>query len=92
MTPGAKAALGFYGSMLVWDFLHLKDGQTLSEAVARGIADKRTRYPLSALLLCTVFHLFTLSRTVNEEPIPLGSPGNLGLERFEGLRAIGFPA
>lgn len=61
MTPGAKATLTLYTAAIIWD-LKCPPGQTLSEALARGIKDKHTRYPLTALLLITTAHLFALAR------------------------------
>lgn len=56
MSPGAKAALAVWGAALVWDLI-CPPGQTISEAVERGLNDKRTEPIVTLLILATVAHL-----------------------------------
>lgn len=56
MTPGAKAALALWLSAIVWDVV-CPPGQTISEAVERGLADKRTEPIVTALIVITAAHL-----------------------------------
>jgi len=59
MSPGAKFGLGLYGAALVWDAFCPK-GQTVSEAVQRGLDDKRTEPVVTVLILATVAHLLRM--------------------------------
>lgn len=56
MSPGAKAALAIWGAALVWDAI-CPEGQTFSEAVERGLNDKRTEPIVTLLILVTSAHL-----------------------------------
>lgn len=92
MGRGAKATWALVLAAFGWD-LTCRDGETISETLAGWLANRVTRGPLAAILVLLAIHLLVLARRiVVAQPIPLGSPGNLGLERYEGLRAIGFPA
>ena len=63
MSPGAKAALAIWGAALVWDAL-CPEGQTFSEAVERGLNDRRTEPFVTAAILLTAAHLL---RAVNDK-------------------------
>ena len=56
LSPGAKAALGVWVAALVWDAI-CPPGQTISEAVERGLSDKRTEPIVTLLILVTAAHL-----------------------------------
>ena len=56
MSPGAKAALTIWLAALVWDAL-CPEGQTFSEAIERGLNDRRTEVPVTLLILITAAHL-----------------------------------
>ena len=59
LSPGAKAALAIWGAALVWDAI-CPEGQTFSEAVERGLNDKRTEPIVTLLILVTVAHLLRM--------------------------------
>lgn len=56
LSPGAKAALGIWGAALVWDAI-CPEGQTFSEAIERGLNDRRTEPIVTLLIFATVAHL-----------------------------------
>jgi hypothetical protein len=56
LSPGAKAALGIWVAALVWDAI-CPEGQTFSEAIERGLDDKRTEPIVTILVLVTTAHL-----------------------------------
>lgn len=59
LSPGAKAALAIWGAALVWDAF-CPPGQTFSEAVERGLNDKRTEPIVTILIMATVAHLMRM--------------------------------
>lgn len=59
LSPGAKAALGIWGAALVWDAI-CPPGQTFSEAIERGLNDRRTEPIVTLLILVTVAHLLRM--------------------------------
>jgi hypothetical protein len=56
MRPGAKAALAIWGAAIVWDIFCPK-GETVSEAIERGLNDKRTEPIVLGLVVLTAAHL-----------------------------------
>ena len=56
LSPGAKAALAIWGAALVWDAI-CPEGQTFSEAIERGLNDKRTEPVVTMLIFLTAAHL-----------------------------------
>ena len=56
MRPGAKAALAIWLSAIVWDVL-CPPGETFSEAIERGLNDRRTEFPVMLLIFLTTAHL-----------------------------------
>lgn len=85
MTPGAKVTAGVYAAIVVWDLI-CPPGQTVSETIARWLTNNYARYPLAALILVTVGHVFALARSYET------TPKSDSYERFSALRNIGFPA
>jgi hypothetical protein len=65
LSAGAKAALDLWLRAIWWDLV-CPPRQTISEAIARGIADPRTRVFVGSIVLITTFHLFALARKVDE--------------------------
>jgi hypothetical protein len=61
MTSGAKFTAVWYGAAVIWDCI-CSEGQTVSESIARWIKNRYTRWPVSALILVSVVHLFTQAR------------------------------
>jgi hypothetical protein len=59
LSPGAKAALGLWVAALTWDAF-CPAGQTISEAVERGLNDKRTEPIVTLLIMVTVAHLMRM--------------------------------
>lgn len=60
LSPGAKAALGIWGAAIVWDTV-CPPGQTFSEAVERGLSNKRTEPIVTALIIVTAAHLLRVT-------------------------------
>lgn len=60
LSPGAKATLAAWGALIVWDLV-CPDGQTASQAVARGLADEHTRIPVASVIAMTVTHVVALA-------------------------------
>jgi hypothetical protein len=56
LSPGAKAALAIWGAALVWDAL-CPPGQTFSEAIERGLNDRRTEPFVTLAVIVTAAHL-----------------------------------
>lgn len=56
LSPGAKAALAVWGGAILWDCV-CPPGQTISEAVERGLNDKRTEVVVSLAIFATAAHL-----------------------------------
>jgi hypothetical protein len=59
MSPGAKATIGLWGAAIIWDVL-CPPGETISEAIERGLNDKRTEALVTLGLLATVAHLMRM--------------------------------
>lgn len=60
LSLGAKATLGLWVAALVWDAI-CPSGQTISEAVERGLNNKTTEPFVTAAILITVAHLLRMS-------------------------------
>lgn len=65
MSAGARAAWAFWLGMIAWDCT-CADGQTLSEALARGVQDRHTRVAVSTVLILSVAHIFGLAAQNHE--------------------------
>ena len=59
LSPGAKATLALWGAALVWDVI-CPEGQTISEAIERGLNDKRTEPVVTLAILVTAAHLMRM--------------------------------
>jgi hypothetical protein len=56
LSPGAKAALGLWAAALTWDAF-CPEGQTISQAIERGLNSKRTEIPVTLAIMVTAAHL-----------------------------------
>ena len=56
MSPGAKAALAIWGLAIGWDLV-CPPKQTISEAIERGLNDKRTEPLVLLAIMTTGLHL-----------------------------------
>jgi hypothetical protein len=95
LPSGRTVTKAIAATAVVWDLL-CEPGDTVSQVLGEALADRRSRGPLLFAAAVLTLHIVGIAvRTGREEPpiqIPLGSPGNLGLERFEVLRGLGWPA
>ncbi|ABE67696.1 hypothetical protein Wildcat_91 [Mycobacterium phage Wildcat] len=56
MTLGAKVTIGLWGAAIFWDLI-CPEGQTVSEAVERGLNNPRTEPFVLLALTTTALHL-----------------------------------
>ena len=66
MTLGAKVTVLGWGVLVVWDLIS-PPGHTISEAFARGLADRRTRIPVALAIIANVAHVIVLARQMRKE-------------------------
>jgi hypothetical protein len=59
LSPGAKATLTLWGAAIAWDLI-CPPGQTISEAIERGLNDRHTEALVTLGLFTTVAHLMRM--------------------------------
>jgi hypothetical protein len=75
MSAGARATFTIWAAAWVWDFFVVWRrwrGQTISEAIAEGLANPRTRIPVAAAITLNIVHVVALARHIHRGTSPGG--------------------